>query len=87
MLTMEFIYAKLQENQLIIGKTMHKQHVKGFMSAATPCPEEFSISCCKAMIPLWLIRCLMTQCEIFMFASYHLVKIQELVNQRNLNLH
>ena len=60
---------------------------KGFMSAATPCPEEFSISCCKAMIPLWLIKCLMTQCEIFMFASHHLVKILEQMNQRNLNPH
>ena len=35
---MEFIHAKLQENQLIIGKTMHKQHVKRFYERSHPLP-------------------------------------------------
>ena len=53
----------------------------------TLCSQESFISCCKGVIPLWLNRGIMTEWEIFIFASSHVVKIWEQTRKRNLNLY
>ena len=54
----EFAFPKLQENQSTIAKRMHEQLFK--RSDERPCSQKFFISCCKAVIPHWLIQGIMT---------------------------
>ena len=57
----EFIYVKLQGNQSIIGKTMHEQHVKRFNKGSNPLLSGILHWLSQSMIPLWHIRCIITQ--------------------------
>ena len=77
---MEFAFPNLQDNQSTIAKRIHVQHFKRSDRCKRPCSQEFFISCCKAVIPHWLIQGIMTWWEIFMFASSHLVKLWEQTN-------
>ena len=58
---MEFTFAKLNLISQLLEKECLSNLSKGLTSATAPCSQEFSISCRRAMNPLWLIQYMMTQ--------------------------